>query len=63
MKILQNTKLKILKNYENENFATTLLLHIFNVARQCYFEMKMNAEPIVLFHSVIYNSVPLPYLF
>ena len=50
---------KILRNYENENFASNLLVHnlpsatqpslpsarrFFNVARQCYFKMKTNSE-------------------
>ena len=50
---------KILRNYNNKNFAAALLLHnlpsathlplpsarrFFNVARQCYFEMKTNTE-------------------
>ena len=55
-----NRKLKIsIKNYGNENFAATLLLHnllsathpplpsarrFFNVARQCFFDMKTNKE-------------------
>ena len=49
-----------MQNYENKNFAATLLLHnlpsathpplpsgrrFFNVAQQCYFEMKTNTEP------------------
>ena len=51
---------KIWQNYENKNFAAILLLHnlppathppfpsawrFFNVARQCYFEIKTNMEP------------------
>ena len=51
---------KISRNYKNENFAATLLLHnlrsathpplpsarrFFNVAWQCYFEIKTNTEP------------------
>ena len=50
---------KISRNYKNENFAATLLLHnllsathppllsakrFFNGARQCYFDMKTNKE-------------------
>ena len=53
---------KISWNYKNKNFAATLLLHnvasafhppllsarrFFTVARQCYFEMKMNTEPYI----------------
>ena len=59
-RISQNSKLKISQNYENKNFAATLLLHnlpsathpplpsarrFFNAARQSYFEMKTNTEP------------------
>ena len=51
---------KISRNYENENFAATLLLHnlpsatypplpsarrFFNAVWQCYFEMKPNKGP------------------
>ena len=48
---------KFLRNYKDENFAASLLLHnlpsathpsgriFFNVAWQCYFEMKTNTEP------------------
>ena len=57
---LQDFVFIISRNYENENFAATLLLHnllsathpplssarrFFNAARQCYFEMKTNTEP------------------
>ena len=50
----------ISRNYKNENFEATLLLHnlpsathsplpsarrFFNAAQQCYFEMKTNTEP------------------
>ena len=53
-------EIKNFAKYENENFAATLLLHnllsafhpplpsarrIFNVALQCYFEVKTNTEP------------------
>ena len=59
---------KILRNYENENFAATLLLHnmpsathpplpsarrFFNVVQQCYFEMKTNKEPCFSILSII----------
>ena len=52
--------MKISRNYENENFAATLLLHnlpsathppllsarrFFNAVRQCYLEMKTNKVP------------------
>ena len=70
-KISHNTKLKISRKYENENFAATLLLHnlpsathpplpsarrFFNVARQCFFDMKTNKEP---YFSILssFNSV------
>ena len=59
---------KISRNYENENFAATLLLHnlpsathpplpsarrFFNAVRQCYFEMKPNKEPCFSILSII----------
>ena len=57
-----------MQNYENENFATTLLLHnllyathpplpsakrFFNAARQCYFDLKTNKEPCFSILSII----------
>ena len=59
---------KISRNYKNENFAATLLLHnlpsathpplpsarrFFNAVRQCYFEMKPNKELCISILSII----------